>query len=365
MSRLRLGFILILAALFVGGLFGLNKFVHNESGDSANGDSGTIRGVVATLLPSGKVIVVRREDESEVLLSLTDASTITDELGEDLFYNDVKTGMQLSAAGIRGVKDNVLIPSLVTVSLQYANQGVLHAKNTSFDDRYFSVHYNEALWKTGADKGTLQYKSISGCLLEVGGTEPSHVVGWARVATERKLGGNVFQDARYTENGEQRLRVLSLDDPGEKYGAQGESLGGPYQFVIQYKTPLSGIPLAECTKAVDDVVSTFVLRNATENTLLIEPSVPLRVQTGEAFTLRGVSHAFDGTLHVAIVDEGGTKVYSDIIAVHPRDTSKFGSFRTDIKVPTSAESRLHLKLFQYSPGTGSLADILELPLTAE
>src|SRR3989344_2898520 len=133
MEGKRILFILILIGVFVAGVTLLKEsFLRpNNGGSGGAGDPGTIRGVVSALLPSGKVIVVKKEDGTEVLVSLTGASAITNEDGEGLFYQDVSTGMPISAAGIRGEKDNVLIPSLVTVKTAYAYNGVMVVRATS------------------------------------------------------------------------------------------------------------------------------------------------------------------------------------------------------------------------------------------
>lgn len=364
MNGKRIGFILILIGIFVLGVFQVNRLLNSETGGSRGGDSATIRGRVETLLPSGKVIVVRRDDGSEVLLSLSEAYTITDELGEDLFYTDVKPGMAITAAGIRGVEDNVVIPSLVTVNLAYAGKGVLTNRLPSFEDIYFSVRYGESLWQPGGEFGSLIYQPTTGCRLIAGKARPEPDAAWRAAANERKIGGNIFTDSRYSLQDEQKMRVLTLEDPGERYGARREA-GGPVDFTVIYESALSGQALLECTRAVDKVAASFRLRNASENILLIEPRAPAKARAGEKLAVRGAARALAGVVHLTLVNESGAKLASQFMPVERSGGAALGFFQQEIIIPKTAENRLQLRVFQFSPTDGSIVDLVELPLTIE
>ncbi|MBI2054842.1 MAG: hypothetical protein HYT39_01955 [Candidatus Sungbacteria bacterium] len=368
MSGKRLTILLILIAIFAGGVFALKTIIKvgQEPAGSNSSDSQVIRGFVETLLPSGKVIVVKKDDGTEVLLSLSDASTITDELGEDLFYTDVKVGMPISASGIRDVKDNVVIPSLITVQLSYANRGFMQVLSESLQPVYYSLRYNEALWKPSTTTVSLAYNLVPGCVLEPSGTPPAIPGDWVKSVTERRISSSIFQDARYTLKGEHQLRVITLEDPGGKYGASGEDvLRSPQDFVVKYPKSISGPALADCSRAVDEILSSFLLRQASQNSLLIEPKSPISVFAGEDFTLRGVARAFDGNIYLTIVNGAGGKVLSRAISVKTAEGARFGRFQTELRIPKTAESRLQLRLFQYSPSSGAVIDLIQLPLTAK
>lgn len=358
----------MLVAIFTGGVFALKTVIKigQPPAGSNLGDPRISRGFVETLLPSGKVIVVKKDDGTEVLLSLSDASTITDELGEDLFYTDVKVGMPISASGIRDIKDNVIIPSLVTVQLAYASHGFMQVLSESLQPVYYSLRYNETLWKSSTTTVSLAYNLVPGCVLEPSGQAPQIPGDWVRSATERRIGGNIFQDARYTLKGVHQLRVITLEDPGEKYGARGEDvLRSPQDFVVKYPASISGPALADCSRAVDEVISSFLLRQASQNSLLVEPKSPISVFAGEDFTLRGVARAFDGNIYLTVVNEVGNKVLSRAIPVKVAEGARFGRFQTELRIPKTAESRLQLRLFQYFPSSGAVIDLIQLPLTAK
>lgn len=357
-----MGFILVLIGVLVLGVFQADRFLRDGKG-STNGDSGTIRGKVETLLPSGKVIAVRRDDGTEVLLSLSEAYTITDELGEDLFYSDVKPGMTITAAGIRGIEDNVIIPSLVTVNLVYIGKGTIAGRFPSFEDAYFSLTYDEAAWEPKSE-GVLAHEAVSGCNLSVVKSRPDVPSSWQSAVNERKIGGNVFHDLRYNDNGEQTMRILTLEDPGERYGAS-RSVGGPVDFVVRYEAPLSGSALFECTRAVDRIMQTFRLRSASENILVIEPRSPVKIKAGEKLVLSGRARAFEGILHLQIVNESGKKILTHLVPVERARSATFGAFSEELLVPRATESRLQIRLFQFSPSDGSIVDVVSLPLTVE
>lgn len=356
--------ILLLIATFVVGVFFVDKFVRPEAGNtSSEGDTETIRGMVTSLLPSGKVIVVKKEDGTEALLSLSEASTITNELGEELSYSDVKPGMPISAAGIKGIKEGVVIPSLVTVKFTYAFKGVLMARIPSVIPKYFSLRYNESKWGL-IDVKTLSHQTADGCTLTISEFIPAISGEWTKSVTERRLGGNVFEDARYTLKGEQKLRVVTLEDPGEKYGVTGNaSLIGPYTFAVSYKKVLTPSALAECMRDADEVISSFLLRNASQNILVLLPRSPASVRAGEPFTLEGRVRSYDGFVYAVVVDEAGKKHLSKRILVKTEEGAQYGVFQDAAAViPFSAPTKLKLRIFQYSPASGAPVDIIELPL---
>ncbi|MBI3627843.1 MAG: hypothetical protein HY220_03855 [Candidatus Sungbacteria bacterium] len=365
MSGKRLGFIAVLVLIFIGGVFGFDKFFSQKIGQSQNqNDQETIRGVVSTTLPSGKVVVVHKPDGTEIFLSLNDASTITDELGEDLFYSDIKVGMPISAAGIRSVKNNVVIPSLITVSLTFADQGNISGAQDTIGRNYFSLQYNPARWSPNGAQ-VLQLRDIGACTLDVSGNPPRVDQSWVKSTTERRIGGNIFADIRYTINGKHVLRVMTLEDAAEKYGARGELERASFDFVSQYKNPLAGGDLTNCIRAVDDVLVTFMLRNGSARILLLTPKIPLHVPVDEDFILRGTAASYDGTIQLAVVTDQGTKIISKNIPVSASAGERFGTFETQIHIPTSAPTRLQLRLFQYTPRTGSVTDLIQLPMTVE
>src|SRR3989338_85601 len=218
MEGKRLLFILILVGVFVAGVTLLKEsFTRpNNGGLGGAGDPGTIRGVVSALLPSGKVIVVEKEDGTEVLVSLTGASAITNEDGEGLFYQDVSTGMPISAAGIRGEKDNVLIPSLVTVKTAYAYNGVMVVRAPLLRYQYFSLHYGTKDWAVGKSPNELQFVPVSDCRLAAGAGDANMGSTWEKTELERKIGGNVFRDIRYKKGELPAHRTLFLEDADRK-----------------------------------------------------------------------------------------------------------------------------------------------------
>ncbi len=362
MEGKRLLFILFLIGIFILGVFQVDRLLRRDAEGSLKGESATIRGTAETTLPSGKIIVVRRDDGGEILLSLSEAYTITDELGEDLFYTDVKPGMTVTAAGIRGVEDNVVIPSLVTVNLAYAANGVLVSRFPAFEDNYFSLRYDETLWEPKESR-VLSYKPIAGCVLSVK-TRPEVPSGWQSGTSQRKIGGNVFVDTRYSSSDEQKLRVLTLEDPGERYGLPRE-VGGSLEFVVTYDPPVPPAALLECTRAVDKVVSTFLLRTASENILLVEPRAPAKIKAGEKLAIRGAARVFEDVLHFAIVDESDRRIVSRLVAVERPRGATFGVFQDEIVIPRSSENRFALRLFQFEPSTGAMADVVQLPLAIE
>lgn len=359
-------FILLLIAFFVMGVYFIDKFVRPEEGStSVEGDTETIRGVVTTLLPSGQVIAVKKEDGVEAILSLSGVSTITNELGEELFYSDVKAGMPISAAGIKDIKEGVLVPSLVTVQSTYAHKGTLVARLPSVMPKYFSLRYKESSWKP-SDGKRLAHASADGCILTVSESVPKIESGWIKSSTERRLGGNIFDDARYTENGEQKLRVITLEDPGEKYGAVGqESLLGPYTFSMTYEKELSSAALTVCMRDADTVVSSFLLRNASQSILVLSPGSPVFVRAGEPFSIHGRARSYDGSAYATVIDESGRKLVSKRLAVKTGEGEQYGIFKDDLIIPQSAPSKLKLRVFQYSPASGAPVDIVELPLVLQ
>lgn len=366
MSGKRQIFILLLIAAFVGGVFFVDKFARPEAGNtSEEGDRETIRGVVTTLLPSGKVIVVKKDDGTEALLSLSEASTITNELGEELFYSDIKAGMPIAAAGIKDFKEDVVVPSLVTVQFTYGYKGVLVARIPSVISKYFNLRYNESKWELeGAI--TLRHSSAVGCVLSVSELVP-HVPGdWIKSVTERRLGGNIYEDARYTLQGTQKLRVVTLEDAGEKYGQEGEAgLIGPYTFTLSYEKELSPAALAVCMRDADEVISSFILRNASQNILVVHPRMPVVARAGELLSLEGRVRSYDGSVYAAIIDEGGKKITSKRMTVKTAESERYGEFKGELAVPLSAPAKLKLRVFQYSPASGAPVDIVELPLALQ
>lgn len=359
-------FILLLIAIFVMGVYFVDKFVRPEEGStSGEGDTETIRGVVTTLLPSGQVIAVQKEDGAEAILSLSGVSTITNELGEELFYSDVKPGMPISAAGIKDIKEGVLVPSLVTVQSSYAYKGVLVARIPSVTPKYFSLRYKESAWKL-SDGKRLAHAAADGCVLTVSESVPQIGSDWVKSVTERRLGGNIFDDARYTLKGEQKLRVITLEDPGEKYGAVGEhSIIGPYTFAVTYEKELSSAALTECLRDVDTVVSSFLVRNASQNILVLSPESPAFVRAGGAFSVEGRVRSYDGSVNATVIDESGKKLVSKRMTVKTREGEQYGIFKDDFVIPRSAPTKLKLRVFQYSPASGAPIDIVELPLVLQ
>lgn len=364
MSGKRLGFILGLIAVFVAGVFVINKFVYPVVEGNNKGDSATIRGVVETTLPSGKIIQVRQEDGTEALLSLSDAYLITNEAGEDLLYQDVKPGMALSAAGIRGVEGNVIIPSLVTVQWAHAAKGEWVVRMPSLQYQYFLLRYDESLWKA-VNETTLEYRAAPGCTLAA---KPPEAINssWTKSTTERKIGDNVFDDSRYTEKGEQRLRVLTLENPGDRYEAGEErSLAFPADFTVTYGPSIAGPALLECVKAVDSVLASFLLQNASRTIVVIEPSIPIKAEAGSGITVRGAAHSPDGLIYITAVNETGKKVVSKVARIDYSSGGRFGQFAAEIYIPQSAGPRLRLQVFHYGGANGAITGLVSLPLGVE
>lgn len=364
MSRRRVIFITLLVILLAAGIVRSSFFRDGNGAENGSGDSGVIHGIVDALVPSGKVISVKKDDGGSVLLSLSHASTITDELGEDLSYSDVRVGMPISAAGIKGVEDNVLIPSLVTVRLLYAYRGIMVGKFASLQNVYFALRYNEAKWETTPEFGMLTNKAMRGCELRTQAV-PEIKAEWARQAAERRLGGNVFQDTRYAKGEETVLRVMTLSDPGQKYGAPGKLKLAPHDFVVSYGNGLPSSQQAECNRAVDEVLGTFILRNASENILLIQPKIPLRGTVDAELLVSGMIRSYDGTINFTIMNDAGDKLVSDYLTVAPPQSGRFSPFKISIPLEMANMGRVKLRLYQYSPTTGEAVDVLDLPLIVE
>lgn len=365
MTGRRQAFILSLILLFVAGVFLVNNLLHPDSGAAEeNGNAATIRGVVETVLPSGKVIQVKKDDGSTVLLSLTGAYLITDEAGEDLFYRAVRPGMPISAAGIRDPKENVIVPSLVTVQLAYASKGNWIIRVPSFRYQYFSLRYNDQLWRA-VDNTKLEYRSVPGCVLSAG-SPSSPTPDWDKSSTERKIGDNIFQDRRYTLKGEPKLRVITLENPGLRYEAGDEkSLVSSLDFSVLYEPSLSGPALVECTRAVDAVLVSFLLRNGSKNILVVDPAAPVKIRAGGVISLRGRARVSENTVYVNIVNEAGRRLVSRTVRAEVPSGGRFGSFAAEIPIPDTADNRLELQVFQYSPLDGSPTDLVALPLGIE
>ena len=364
MEGKRLLFILILVGVFVAGVTLLKEsFTRpNNGGLGGAGDPGTIRGVVSALLPSGKVIVVEKEDGTEVLVSLTGASAITNEDGEGLFYQDVSAGMPISAAGIRGEKDNVLIPSLVTVKTAYAYNGIMVVRAPLLRYQYFSLRYNVKDWAVGKSPNELQLLSVSDCRLAAGAGDATIGDTWEKTELERKIGGNVFRDIRYQESELPAHRTLFLEDAGLKYGLANSGAFGAYVFQVYYARPLSATKLAACMRAVDAVLETFVLRNASERILVIEPEAPIRVKGGETVVIYGMAKPYDDSVEIVVIDENEKILWRTTALAMKREGQIFGSFRVTAGPFGNLPKAVELRGFQYLPRDGSHADMVKLPM---
>ncbi|KKW20270.1 MAG: hypothetical protein UY64_C0054G0005 [Parcubacteria group bacterium GW2011_GWA1_51_12] len=297
MEGKRLLFILILVGVFVAGVTLLKEsFTRpNNGGLGGAGDPGTIRGVVSALLPSGKVIVVEKEDGS--------------------------------AAGIRGEKDNVLIPSLVTVKTAYAYNGIMVVRAPLLRYQYFSLRYNVKDWAVGKSPNELQLLSVSDCRLAAGAGDATIGDTWEKTELERKIGGNVFRDIRYQESELPAHRALFLEDAGLKYGLANSGAFGAYVFQVYYARPLSATKLAACMRAVDAVLETFVLRNASERILVIEPEAPIRVKGGETVVIYGMAKPYDDSVEIVVIDENEKILWRTTALAMKREGQIFGSFR--------------------------------------
>ncbi len=364
MEGKRLLFILILIGVFVGGVMLLKEsFTRPKNGGSGNaGDPGTIRGLVSTLLPSGKVIVVKKEDGTEVFVSLSGASAITNEDGEGLFYQDVSVGMPISAAGIRGEKDNVLVPSLVTVKIAYAYNGTMVVRAPLLRYQYFSLRYNSKDWIIGKSPNELQYLPVSNCRLVAGAGDAKIKGTWQKTELERKIGGNVFRDIRYAEGEFPAHRTLFLEDAGLKYGLANSGIFSAYIFQVYYAEPPSATKLAACMRAVDAVLETFVLRNASERILVIEPETPVRVKGGEMVVISGTAKPYDDSVEIAVVDENEKILWRATALAVRREGRAFGSFQVTAGPFGNLPKAVQLRVFQYSPRNGSPADMVKLPM---
>ena len=366
MSGPRLAVLLSLVALFVVGVFVVNKVLRPQAtGDnSAAGSPGTIHGTVTTLLPSGKVIVVKKENGEEVLVSLTDASLITDEIGEPLFYSDVSAGMPISAAGIRGQENNVLIPSLVTVQLVRTYGGLLVAAAPSLRYEYFSLHYSQKLWNSTTMAGELVYRANKNCRLIAGAAIATPDKNWVEQKIERKIGGNIFIDSVFLDGGRSMRRTLVLDNAGYKYGLTKSNFG-QYAFQVFYDAPLSSPELITCNQAVNDVLETFALRNASENILLVEPDIPIHVTRGELLTVEGMAKTSDSAVEIQIVDETKRVLWRGTALTNAKDRRSFGRFTLDVGPLNVGVHAAQIRVFRYGAISGTPTDVVSLPLTIE
>ncbi|MBI2096733.1 MAG: hypothetical protein HYT40_01075 [Candidatus Sungbacteria bacterium] len=363
MSGRRLLFILVLIGIFMLGVWLVQVVLRSNTNGGGNiGEPGTIRGVVSTLLPSGKVIVVKKDDGSEVLVSLSGASAITSEAGEAIFYQDVEVGMPISAAGIRGDKDNVLIPSLVTVKTAYAHNGKMVAKAPLLHYEYFSLHYSPKDWDVGAAPNELRHAAIPGCKFAAGATDAETRSSWKSLTLERKIGGNVFKDTRYTENGNPVYRTIVLEDAGLKYGLANSGLFGSYIFRVSYDEPMPDAVLTACLRAVDQVLGTFVLRNASERILVTEPQSPIRVGGSERVTVSGMARPSDNSIEIVVVDENERILWRTSAVVNVSEGRAFGSFRVSGGPFIGIAKAVQLRVFQYSLSDGNPTDTVKLPM---
>ena len=366
MSGRRLSVILGLIALFMAGVFLVNKtLLHNGAGNTSDaGDPSTIRGVVATLLPSGKVIAVKTDKGSDVLVSLTDASLITDELGEPLFYSAVQVGMPISAAGIHGQQNNVLIPSLVTVQLARTYGGLMVASALSLRYEYFSLRYSPKLWEVGANPKELAHRTLEGCRFTAGAGPSTPDSAWKEAKIERQIGGNIFQDSSFTDNGKPVRRTLVLANAGYKYGL-AESNFGEYAFQVSYDGALSAPELISCVRAVDDILETFRLRNSSAHILLVEPDIPIHVARGSTLAIEGMAQTFGNSVQGVVVDENQRVLWRGTAFVNTKDLRAFGKFSLEVRPLDPTVRAVELRVFQYSPSDGTPTDVIALPLTIE
>ena len=366
MSPRRLGMLLILIAVFVTGVFVVNFTIRrNGTGQPNSGDPNTIRGIVKTLLPSGKVIVVQKENGEEVLVSLTDASAITDEIGESLFYRDVQVGMPISAAGIRGTKDNVLIPSLVTVRLAYTYNGLMVVSVPKLRQEYFSLVFNPRLWDVASSSAEIRYKNIPDCHLIAGAPDLTVSDKWKAEMTERKIGGQVFKDTDYaTESGALARRTLLLENPGAKYGLDATYFSN-YLFQVVPNRSLPSAAALTCARAVDAVLETLKPRSSSDRIIIADPAAPIHVDRDSPITIIGAARTYDGSIALTVVDEEDKVLFRKTVFVRSDNTRAFGYFEAEISPLGPITRPVALRIFQYSPTSGAPIDEVRLPMTIE
>jgi len=368
MSNPRFAILLGLIGVFVAGVFLVNLTLRGNQKPGANtGDAGTIHGVVKTLLPSGKVIEVQKEDGTNVLVSLTDASAITDEIGEALFYRDVQVGMPISAAGIHGVSNNVLIPSLVTVKLAFTANGLMNVQAPTLRREYFSLKFNSRLWDIASSTAEIRYKTIPVCHLIAGASDLPVDQNWKVETTERKIGGEVFKDTAYKDPTSDALlrRTLVLNNPGQKYGLESTYFSS-YVFQVATDSGLTPANALTCVHAVDAVLETFKPRGASDRIIVAEPPAPIYVDRDQPVTVIGSARTYDGTITVTVITENDRELFRKTIFVPSADSRAFGRFEVQIPaLGSSVSGAVALRVFQYSPTTGEPTDEVRLPMTVQ